>query len=54
MAYTLMQKKICQKMKVNLNYLTTWQDILNVSLNYISNDDYLKLESYLSSIKNGK
>ena len=54
MAYTLMQKKNMSKMKVNLNYLATWQDILNVSPNYISNDDYLKLESYLSSIKNGK
>ena len=47
-------KKNMSKMKVNLNYLATWQDILNVSPNYISNEDYLKLESYLSSIKNGK
>ena len=47
-------KKNMTKMKVNLNYLATWQDILNVSPNYISNDDCLKLESYLSSIKNGK
>ena len=47
-------KKNMIKMKVNLNYLATWQDILNVSPNYISNEDYLKLESYLSSIKNGK
>ena len=47
-------KKNMTKMKVNLNYLATWQDILNVSANYISNEDYFKLESYLSSIKNGK
>ena len=47
-------KKNMSKMKVNLNYLATWQDILNVSPNYISNDDYLNLKSYLSSIKNGK
>ena len=47
-------KKNMSKMKVNLNYLATWQDILNVSPNYISNEDYFKLESYLFSIKNGK
>ena len=47
-------KKNMSKMRVNLNYLATWQDILKVSPNYISKDDYLKLESYLSSIKNGK
>ena len=46
-------KKNLQKMRVNLNYLASWQDILEVSPNYISNIEQLKLEQYISSIENG-
>ena len=47
-------KKNLQKMRVNLNYLASWHDILEVSPNYISNIEQLKLEQYISSIENGK
>ncbi len=47
-------KKNLQKMRVNLNYLASWHDILEVSPNYISNIEQLKLEKYISSIENGK
>ena len=41
-------------MNVNLNYLTSWNEILEVSPNYISNSDQIKLKEYLISIANGK
>ena len=47
-------KKNISKMKVNLNYLTSWRDILNISPNYISDKDYDNLKSYLESISSGK
>ena len=47
-------KKNLRKMKVNLNYLTSWYDVLEVSPNYISNREQLKLKQYISSIENGK
>ena len=47
-------KKNLNKMKVNLNYLASWHDILEVSPNYISKKDQFKLEQYISSIENGK
>jgi orotate phosphoribosyltransferase len=47
-------KKNIKKMKVNLNYLTSWNEILEVSPNYISNSDQIKLKEYLISIANGK
>ena len=47
-------KRNLQKMRVNLNYLASWHDILEVSPNYISNIEQLKLEQYISSIENGK
>ena len=47
-------KKNISKMRVNLNYLASWHDILEVSLNYISNKEQLKLKKYISSIENGK
>ena len=47
-------KKNLQKMRANLNYLARWHDILEVSPNYISNIEQLKLEQYISSIENGK
>ena len=47
-------KRNINKMKVNLNYLTSWPDILEVSPNYISNSEYLKLKKYLFQISNGK
>ena len=47
-------KKNLRKMRVNLNYLASWHDILEVSPNYISNIEQLKLEQYISSIENGK
>ena len=50
----LLQKKNLNKMRVNLNYLASWHDILEVSPNYISKKDQLKLEQYISSIENGK
>ena len=42
------------KMKVNLNYLTSWRDILTISPNYISDKDYDNLKNYLESISSGK
>jgi len=47
-------KKNMKKMNVNLNYLTSWNEILEVSPNYISNSDQIKLKEYLLSIVNGK
>ena len=47
-------KKNISKMKVNLNYLTSWKDILTISRNYISDKDYDNLKSYLESISSGK
>ena len=47
-------KKNIKKMNVNLNYLTSWNEILEVSPNYISNSDQNKLKEYLLSIVNGK
>ena len=47
-------KKNISKMKVNLNYLTSWRDILTISRNYISDKDYDNLKSYLESISSGK
>ena len=37
----LLQKKTINKMNVNLNYLASWHDILEVSPNYISKKDQL-------------
>jgi orotate phosphoribosyltransferase len=39
-----------KKMKVNLNYLATWHDILEVSPKYLSQKDQVKLERYIKSI----
>ena len=47
-------KKNIKKMNVNLNYLTSWNEILEVSPNYITNSDQIKLKEYLLSIANGK
>ena len=47
-------KKNISKMKVNLNYLTSWRDILTISPNYISDSDYMNLKNYLESISSGK
>ena len=47
-------KENIKKMNVNLNYLTSWNEILEVSPNYISNSDQIKLKEYLISIENGK
>ena len=47
-------KKNIKKMNVNLNYLTSWNEILEVSPNYITNSEQIKLEEYLLSIVNGK
>ncbi len=47
-------KKNISKMKVNLNYLTSWRDILTISPNYISDKDYENLKNYLESISSGK
>ena len=47
-------KKNIKKMNVNLNYLTSWNEILEVSPNYISGTDHNKLKEYLLSISNGK
>ena len=47
-------KKNISKMKVNLNYLTSWRDILTISPNYISDEDYKNLKNYLESISSGK
>ena len=47
-------KKNIKKMNVNLNYLTSWNEILEVSPNYISNSEQIQLKEYLLSIANGK
>ena len=47
-------KKNIKKMNVNLNHLTSWNDILDVSLNYISNSEHQRLKEYLFNISNGK
>ena len=47
-------KKNLRKMRVNLNYLASWHDIIEVSPNYISNREHLRLKQYISSIENGK
>ena len=39
-----------KKMNVNLNYLATWNDIISVSHNYLSQKDQKKLEDYILSI----
>lgn len=46
-------KKNMKKMRVNLNYLASWKDILEVSPNYISEKDYINLKKYLENITNG-
>ena len=47
-------KKNISKMKVNLNYLTSWRDILTISPNYISDKDHKNLKNYLESISSEK
>jgi len=47
-------EKNLNKMRVKLNYLASWHDILEVSPNYISKKEQIKLEQYISSIENGK
>ncbi|MDB0032260.1 orotate phosphoribosyltransferase [Alphaproteobacteria bacterium] len=47
-------EKNLNKMRVKLNYLASWHDILEVSPNYISKKEQIKLEHYISSIENGK
>ena len=47
-------KKNINKMRVNLNYLTSWPDILEVSPNYITNSEHIRLKEYLINISNGK
>ena len=42
-----------KKMKVNLNYLASWKDILEISPNYISMKDHANLKKYLDIISNG-
>ena len=46
-------KENIKKMKINLNYLASWKDILEVSPNYISNKDFINLKKYLDDISNG-
>ena len=46
-------KENMKKMRVNLNYLASWKDILEVSPNYISEKDYINLKKYLENITNG-
>ena len=46
-------KENIKKMRVNLNYLASWKDILEVSPNYISEKDYINLKKYLENITNG-
>ena len=46
-------KENIKKMKINLNYLASWKDILEVSPNYISNIDFNNLKKYLDDISNG-
>jgi len=42
-----------KKMRVNLNYLASWKDILEISPNYISMKDHSNLKKYLDLISNG-
>ena len=42
-----------KKMRVNLNYLASWKDILEISPNYISMKDHANLKKYLEMISNG-
>ena len=42
-----------KKMGVNLNYLASWKDILEISPNYISMKDHVNLKKYLEMISNG-
>ena len=42
-----------KKMRVNLNYLASWKDILEISPNYISMKDHANLKKYLDLISNG-
>ena len=42
-----------KKMGVNLNYLASWKDILEISPNYISMKDHANLKKYLDMISNG-
>ena len=42
-----------KKMRVNLNYLASWKDILEISPNYISMKDHAYLKRYLDMISNG-
>jgi orotate phosphoribosyltransferase len=42
-----------KKMRVNLNYLASWKDILEISPNYISMKDHANLKRYLDTISNG-
>ena len=37
-------------MKVKLNYLATWHDIISVSHDYLSKKDQKKLEDYILNI----
>lgn len=46
-------KENMKKMRVNLNYLASWEDILEVSPNYISEKDHINLKKYLENITNG-
>jgi len=46
-------KENIKKMKINLNYLASWKDILEVSPNYISSKDFNNLKKYLDNISNG-
>ena len=46
-------KENMKKMRVNLNYLASWKDILEVSPNFISEIDYINLKKYLENITNG-
>ena len=46
-------KENMKKMRVNLNYLASWKDILEVSPNYISEKDHINLKKYLENITNG-
>jgi orotate phosphoribosyltransferase len=46
-------KENMKKMRVNLNYMASWKDILEVSPNYISEKDYINLKKYLENITNG-
>jgi orotate phosphoribosyltransferase len=46
-------KENMKKMRVNLNYLASWKDILEVSPNFISEKDYINLKKYLENITYG-